>query len=242
MLPADPDAAAPALEALGVTDRSLLGALAVNTGGLAVDHGWLRVLGGPACWSGATASTAASSSGTTSSPASTRSTSRRARSRYLAPETLEWAGIEMGHSEWVHWTLAGDVAAFYEHLRWPGWQEETATLEADQGFEVDPPPFTREGRIVADAGAQAREDDRALEAPAGLHREFGAVVRRRLPGRAVLPRRGRPALRQARRLRADGARRAARATARSSTCQASRSSRAGSRCCASARHAGRAGG
>ena len=79
VLPADPDAGPAALEALGVTDRSLLGALAVNTGGLAVDHGWLRVLGGPSCWNGATASTAASSSGTTSWPASTRWTSRRAR-------------------------------------------------------------------------------------------------------------------------------------------------------------------
>ena len=35
------------LEALGVTERSVLGALAVNTGGLTIDHGWLRVLGGP---------------------------------------------------------------------------------------------------------------------------------------------------------------------------------------------------
>ena len=29
--------------------------------------------------------------------------------RYLGPDTLEWLGTEMGHSEWVHWTLAGDI-------------------------------------------------------------------------------------------------------------------------------------
>ena len=47
-LPADPAGGERALEALEVTERSVLGALAVHTGGLSIDHGWLRVLGGPA--------------------------------------------------------------------------------------------------------------------------------------------------------------------------------------------------
>ena len=87
----------------------------------------------------------------------------------------------MGHSEWVHWTLAGDVASFYEHLRWPGWEEESAALKPDQGFKVDPPPFTREGRLIADAGKQARADGRALEPPAGVHQRVRRLMRRRLP-------------------------------------------------------------
>ena len=111
-----------------MNDRSVLGALAVNTGGLTIDHGWLRCSAGPACWNGATSWTTGSSSATTSSPASTPSTRTRARCATSRPDTLEWIGTEMGHSEWVHWTLAGDLAAFYEHLRWPGWEEESATL------------------------------------------------------------------------------------------------------------------
>src|SRR5436190_274361 len=47
-LPADAKGGERALAALDVTERSVLGALAVHTGGLSIDHGWLRVLGGAA--------------------------------------------------------------------------------------------------------------------------------------------------------------------------------------------------
>jgi hypothetical protein len=94
--------------------------------------------------------------------------------RYLAPETLEWMGIEMGHSEWVHWTLAGDMASFYEHLRWPGWEEDTAKLTPDQGFKVDPPPFTREGRLIADAAHKPAKMSALWKRQQDFIREFGA--------------------------------------------------------------------
>jgi hypothetical protein len=57
----------------------------------------------------------------------------------------------MGHAAWVHWTLTGEVGAFYEALRWPGWEEESAALAPDAGLQVQPPPFTREGRVIADS-------------------------------------------------------------------------------------------
>src|SRR5512139_473442 len=46
VLPADPARAEACLAALGISTRSWLGAVVANTGGLLVDHGWLRVLGG----------------------------------------------------------------------------------------------------------------------------------------------------------------------------------------------------
>src|SRR2546421_174107 len=45
VLPADAARARACLAALGITARSWLGAIVTNTGGLLVDHGWLRVLG-----------------------------------------------------------------------------------------------------------------------------------------------------------------------------------------------------
>lgn len=45
ILPREPAAARSCLERLQVTTRSTLGALAHETGGLLVDHGWLRVFG-----------------------------------------------------------------------------------------------------------------------------------------------------------------------------------------------------
>ena len=47
-VPADPVGGEQVLEALDSAGRSVLGALAIHTGGLMIDHGWLRVLGGPA--------------------------------------------------------------------------------------------------------------------------------------------------------------------------------------------------
>lgn len=46
VLSVEPERARRALFRLQVTARSVLGALALNTGGLLVDHGWLRILGG----------------------------------------------------------------------------------------------------------------------------------------------------------------------------------------------------
>ena len=46
VLPVPVDQARAVLYRLQVTARSALGALALNCGGLLIDHGWLRVLGG----------------------------------------------------------------------------------------------------------------------------------------------------------------------------------------------------
>ena len=46
VLPIVPAAGRESLHRLQVTTRSRMGALALHTGGLLVDHGWLRVLGG----------------------------------------------------------------------------------------------------------------------------------------------------------------------------------------------------
>lgn len=46
VLPVDRDEGRRCVLQMQVTARSVLGALAVNSGGLVVDHGWLRVFGG----------------------------------------------------------------------------------------------------------------------------------------------------------------------------------------------------
>jgi hypothetical protein len=66
------------------------------------------------------------------------------------------------------------VASFYEHLRWPGWQEETAALKLDQGFKVDPPPFTREGRIIGDAAHKPAKMTALWKRQQDFIKEFGA--------------------------------------------------------------------
>lgn len=149
--PPDEEGGRAALAALGVGERSMLGALALNTGGLAVDHGWLRVHGGPglASWQGRLEGSLVVGHDVVAGFYAVDG--QDGEVRYLTPDSLEWMGTEMSHSEWVHWTLAGDLESFYAGLRWPGWEEESAALAADHGLAVDPPPFTREGRSIADA-------------------------------------------------------------------------------------------
>src|SRR5258708_12583522 len=45
VLPPHPDSRGRALEAVQVTTRSPMGAIVYETGGIFIDHGWLRVLG-----------------------------------------------------------------------------------------------------------------------------------------------------------------------------------------------------
>jgi uncharacterized protein DUF2625 len=151
VLPADPETAPATLEALSLTDRSVLGALALNTGGLVIDHGWLRVLGGPGLFAWRDRLDASLIVGHDVVAGFYAVDKQEGEVRYLAPDTLEWTGTEMGHSEWVHWTLAGDLEGFYATLRWPGWEKESAALAPEDGLAIDPAPHTRAGRSIADA-------------------------------------------------------------------------------------------
>jgi hypothetical protein len=174
VLDADAEAAPATLEALGVSDRSVLGALAASTGGLKIDHGWLCVLGGPGLLEWRDKLDSEIVVGHDVVAGFFAVDKHEGEVRYLAPETLEWTGMEMGHSEWVHWTLAGDLEAFYAHLRWPGWEDESAALGADQGLEIDPPPFTREGRSIAAAGRTAAPMAALWDRQQAFIEEFGA--------------------------------------------------------------------
>lgn len=77
----------------------------------------------------------------------------------------------LGHTEWVQWTLAGNVDDFYADLRWDGWQELASTLAPGQGFSAYAPPFTAEGR----ANGVSRKAIPLLEVY-GVTREYARQV------------------------------------------------------------------
>jgi hypothetical protein len=168
ILPAtDPDRSE-ALLATQVTTRSPMGAVVYETGGLLIDHGWIRVLG----------------SGHPLLPRSLPRWNEGRNSRengeqlgfllvaddvlggffalnggrfegevgqiwYAAPDTLEWENLEITYSEFLYWCFTGDLAQFYEHRRWPGWEEEIGRLRGDQCIGIYPPLWTA-GPCVAD--------------------------------------------------------------------------------------------
>jgi hypothetical protein len=152
------------LLAVQVSTHSVLGALAFETGGILIDHGWLRILG-------------------SGHPRLTRSLSRwnegradgfylvaddavggffamngghfgsdRGNLYYFAPDSLRWEAMEGGFSQFVRWAMSDRVSRFYESLRWPSWREDVARLHGDRAFFFFPPLWTREGSVESGQG------------------------------------------------------------------------------------------
>jgi len=130
----DPDGGARVLETLELTERSVLGALATRTGGLAIDHGWLRVLGGALLLEWHDRLEDGLIVGHDAAGGFYAVGRRDGEVCYLVPGSYEWMGTEMSHSAWVHWTLMGDLEEFYDGMREPGWEAKTAKLGPDKGL------------------------------------------------------------------------------------------------------------
>lgn len=179
-LPIARDAGESSLHALQVSAASALGALALNCGGLLIDCGWLRILGGgseglPSIaeangWQEATAvhvppayltvafdvlggRFAIDGGGLGIDPG---------RVCYWAPDSLAWEATDLGHGAFVHAFLSGAATKFYEDVRWPGWVDEVAALTLDQGLGLWPPPFTVEGTDFASASRRPVPFDELL--------------------------------------------------------------------------------
>ena len=151
-----------ALRRLQVTARSPLGAVALETGGLLVDDGWIRILGGgsdgfPSIvdWNGfggeplvdPVAGGFVVAYDAIGGFFLAREETRTVWS--FMPDSVEWQDTELGYGDFVHWTLNGDLELFYEGLRWEGWRDEVRRLPPDRGLLLWPPPATREGKDVA---------------------------------------------------------------------------------------------
>ncbi|MEU1205335.1 DUF2625 family protein [Nocardia sp. NPDC005825] len=189
VLPVEPARAREALFRLQVTARSVLGALVLNTGGLLIDHGWLRILGGGhaglpdvATMSGMPDPTtegeppgglifaidvlggmfAINGGGLPGKPGGIC---------HFGSETLTWQPIGGGHSAFVDWVLSGGMDGFYADLRWDGWRDEVENLQPDQGLSVYPPLWSAQGR--ADIAATSRRSCPLLELTA-LHLDTAA--------------------------------------------------------------------
>lgn len=153
------------LEALQVTARSPLGALALNSGGLLADHGWFRIFGGGAEGIPDLASVnrlpapqappylhiacdvlggqfAVDGGGLGFTPGSVC---------YFGPDTLQRQDLAIGHGQFVFAAIAGELADVFADLRWPGWESEVGALAPSQGISLYPPPFSVEGADLSRA-------------------------------------------------------------------------------------------
>ena len=158
VLPPRPEIAQQCLTTLRITTRSWLGAVIENSGGLLVDHGWLRVLGsGAGELDDVLAGADPAARGLIVAydilggqfawvPAEA---GRNPTVHYFAPDDLAWLDLERGYTDWLYAVLAGSLTQFYDTLRWPGWEDEVAALSLGEGIHAWPPPSTVEGKDLA---------------------------------------------------------------------------------------------
>lgn len=155
VLPRTDAAGARTIEALQITTRSPLGAIAYHTGGILIDGGWLRILGAGSPrlprsldeWNGigtkprfARGLLIADDAGGGffawfAGPPRTV--------HYLAPDTLQWEDSKLGYGDWLQWAPSDRLAKFYEGSRWSGWKDEVSTLGGDRCIFVYPPAWAQ---------------------------------------------------------------------------------------------------
>ena len=157
VLPANAKDRESALLAIQVTTRSPMGAIVYETGGLLIDHGWLRVLGSGherlprslASWNEGRTMFGDGNppgyllvgddvvggffaiNGGSLGP-------EQGSVFYFAPDRVEWECCDLTYSQFLVWCLQGDVAGYYESLRWPGWEQEVNTVGGDQAIFIFP--------------------------------------------------------------------------------------------------------
>ena len=147
------------LSSLQVTTRSTLGAIAYETGGLLIDHGWLRVLGSGhpqlsrnlVDWNNGRADAyllvADDAAGGFFSINGGGLGDDVGAMYYWAPDTLRWEQLDIGYTDFLGWALSDRLATFYDGMRWDGWRSDLQELRADQCFSFFPFLWTREGSI-----------------------------------------------------------------------------------------------
>jgi hypothetical protein len=192
VLPTDPERGRRCLHRLQVTARSRLGALALHTGGLLVEHGWLRVLGAGAPGRNLPDLAAANGlMGAAWSPPSLRvgfdviggvyevnGADPAAMGRpgvpgevcWFAPNELRWVHLGFGYGSWLSWIASGRTVQFYAGVRWRDWEAEVAQLPLDQILSFYPFLWSREakgepGRDLATASTTVRGTLRMGERP-----------------------------------------------------------------------------
>lgn len=151
------------LLALQVTSRSPMGAIALESGGILVDHGWIRFLGGGCRRMKGTLATWNGLDGKSSSPPPFVVVAYDAIGGffainggglkgspghvfYFAPDSLDWGDIGTGYTGFLQAALQGKLGPLYAGLRWSGWEKDVGAASADQGYSFYPPLFTKEGK------------------------------------------------------------------------------------------------
>ena len=140
-----------------VTTRSPMGAIIYETGGILIDNGWIRILGSGnekinrnlPDWNKGKSITefgqqapyflvADDVIGGFFAINGGEFGEDLGQVYYFAPDCLEWESMDMGYSDFIWWTLTGDLEQFYEGLKWNNWVDEIKNLDGNKGIGFYP--------------------------------------------------------------------------------------------------------
>jgi hypothetical protein len=192
ILPVDTAKASDALYKTQVTTRSPMGAVVYMTGGLLVDHGWIRILGSGSArldrslpeWNKGKSLTAYGEApgywliaddvlgGFFAVNTGIFSREKIGIVYYLAPDNLEWEDLNLTYADFLHFCFNSNLDKFYEGFRWKDWQKDVAKLQGDKVFMFFPFLWTKDWK---DINKVTRE-----ETPADQQFKFNMETRKRL--------------------------------------------------------------
>ena len=154
--PASPEAAAD-LASLNVGEGTTLGAMVAHTGGLLVDHGWVRLLGSHSAKLGRSLVSWNAAQGIgQGAPVPLLIVGddilgglfaldggafggERGMVWYFGPDTLGWEPLNCGYTALLHLLLGPGLDAFYADHRWQGWEAEIDAIDGDRAVFLTPP-------------------------------------------------------------------------------------------------------
>lgn len=178
VLPVEPEAGLRTLHRLQVTAGSALGAIALHSGGLVIDH-WLRLLGGGG---GLPALAELDEVGKMTvgydllggrfALNGTALPGQPGGLWYWAPDTLEWETAESTYSGLLEWFLGGAITKFYADRYWSGWRAEAALAQPWQGVALYPPPFVKEGADLGQVSKRIVDMTELLDAYTVMARQL----------------------------------------------------------------------
>ncbi|MEO7522796.1 MAG: DUF2625 domain-containing protein [Ferruginibacter sp.] len=192
VLPTDTITSKEALFKTQVTTHSPLGSIIYFTGGLLIDHGWIRILG--------------SGKGrlTRSVPDWNKGKSFQefgdapgflliaddvvggffamnggkfgkadiGKIYYLSPDRLEWEALDLTYTEFLLFCFNGDLVKFYGEMRWEKWAKQVSKMNADKVYNFSPPLWTKEGKDIS--------KDKRKAIPAAEQYQFNMQARKTL--------------------------------------------------------------
>lgn len=168
VLPKDSEKADSALYKSQVTTRSPMGAIVYETGGILINHGWIRILGSGdkklnrnlMDWNKGKSYEKPGEQpsylliaddilgGFFAINAGGISKDKIGKVFYFAPDNLLWTSTDLTYTEFLRFCFSGDLKKFYEPFYWKGWEKDIKSVDGNQGFSFFPFLFTTEGKDI----------------------------------------------------------------------------------------------